>query len=229
MKKVVCFLALFLTSLLYSQDLKKDLIQMNQHLNTLSSFTLDVNYSVNDSLNEQGFVSVYRNVDGLFYQIGKTNMIINQTNTLIIDNENKSIIYSINTVKKSKENFNVQKSMLKGLDSLIANVDSVYYALNNSKKTYYLRSKDNYFDLIEIEFSNEMIDLVTYYYNPKFVDDQVGLKAVNKLKLEENPSFDQKLLDTGFYLQLVNGEYQPTGEFKNYLLIYNESADEFFE
>lgn len=229
MRKLGCIIFLFLTSFAFSQDLKKDLIQMNQYLDNLPGFSLGVNYSVNDSLNDQGFVSVYRNADGLFYQIGKTNMLINQTNTLIIDNENHTIIYSTNTSKKNKEKFNVQKSMLKRLDSLIANVDSVYFALNNGKRTYYLRSKDNYFDLVEIEFSNDMIEVVTYYYNPKYVDNQSGLKAINKLNVVENPTFDQKLLNTNFYIQLVNGTYQPTVEFKNYVLIYNESADEYLE
>lgn len=229
MRLLIYIAVFFFNSFVFGQDLKKDLIQTNQYLNNLSNFSLEVNYAVNDSLNEQGSVSVYRSNEGFFYTMGSTNIVINQKNTLIIDNEQHTIIYSNNVNRKDNKKFDVQKSLLKGLDTLIAKVDSIYFTIQNDKKTYFLRSEKSYFNLIEIQFSKEMINQVVYYYNPDFVEGEIGLKAINNLKVEENPAFDQKLLTSNFYLQMVNGSYQPTEEFKKYILIYNESADEYFE
>lgn len=214
-----------------AQDLKKDIQQMNEHLNDLSHFQMEVVYSAGDTtdLLEEGSVSVYVSKEGLFYNMDESSIIINEKNTIIISDEEKSIIYSDNSTQKSKKGFDIQKQILKGLDTLIANVDSVYFADNNGLKTYYLRAKDHYFNLIELEFSGVYLTKITYYYNSKFVEDKEGLKAINKITINENPVFDKQLLETGTYFKSENGTLIPSEEFKNYILIYNESSEEIFD
>lgn len=229
MKSILSVIFLLVIQFVFAQDLKQDLVQMNKYLNDLSSFRLNVNYEVQDSIKEEGSVSVVKCVDGLFYQMDGTSIVINEQHTLIIDDQKRTIIYSENSKKKNKGKIDVQKNLLTGLDSLIEQMDSVYFMQKDDKKMYYLRSKDAYFNLIEIEFSGKVIDKVTYYYNPTHVDGQVGLKTVNTLNFIEAPEFDRKLLQTSFYMELVDTTYHPTESFKNYLLILNANADEYFK
>lgn len=229
MKSILSVIFLVVIQFVFAQDLKQDLVQMNKYLNDLSSFRLNVNYEVQDSIKEEGSVSVVKCVDGLFYQMDGISIVINEQHTLIIDDQKRTIIYSENSKKKNKGKIDVQKNLLTGLDSLIEQMDSVYFMQKDDKKMYYLRSKDAYFNLIEIEFSGKVIDKVTYYYNPTHVDGQVGLKTVNTLNFIEAPEFDRKLLQTSFYMELVDTTYHPTESFKNYLLILNANADEYFK
>lgn len=229
MKSSLFVIFLVVIHFAFAQDLKQDLLQMNKYLNDLSSFRLEVNYEVQDSIKEEGSVSVVKCSEGLFYQMDGTSIVINEQNTLIVDDQKRTIIYSENLKKKNKRKFDVQKNLLTGLDSLITQMDSIYFMQKDDKKMYYLRSKEAYFNLIEIEFSEKVMDKVIYHYNPKYVDEQVGLKAVNTLNFIETPEFDRKLLQTSFYMELVDTIYHPTESFKNYLLILNANADEYFK
>lgn len=216
---------------LFGQDLKKDILDMHSYIDKLEEFQMTVVYAGGDTndLNEEGIVSVFVSKEGIFYNLEESSIVINESNVILVNDEEKTLIYSnnIKTKKKFRE-FDFQKNMIKGLDSIISNADSIYYADNNGSKTYYLRDKDGYFNLIEMQFSGVFLNQIIYYYNPVFVEE-VGLKAINKIKIIEKPVFDKQLLKTVWYYTILNGETVPTETFKNYILIYNESSEEYFD
>lgn len=234
MRKVSVHIILlfFFSGTLLAQDLKKDLLKMNDYMNKLTRFQMNIIYSAGDTtdLKEEGEVSVFVAPEGLFYNMEATNIVINEQNTIMLDDEEHTVIYSDNAkTKKQRKEFDFQKQLLSGLDSLIGGADSVYFALNGTNKTYYLRNQDGYFNLIEIQFTGTLMSQIIYYYNPSHVDNEVGLKAINRIEVVENPTFDLSLLKTEKYYTIQNGTTVPTEEFKNYILIYNESGEEFFE
>lgn len=215
---------------LKAQDLKKDMLEMNRYLMGLQDFRLTVDYQVEDSLKEGGSVSVFVSEKGLFYQLEGAEILINHQNTIIVDEQNRSLIYSNNETKKGKKRFQVEEDLLKGLDTLIAAADSVYFQkTNEDKRMYFLRLPKQYFSLVEITFKGKMIEKVSYHYNPDFIDGQQGVRTVNHLKVEEKPEMDLQLLDSAFYLKKEGEEVLPTENFKNYILVFNESSEEYFK
>jgi hypothetical protein len=230
--RLLIFILLATFNSVFGQDLKADLIRFNKYLTELDEFKLNVTYSAGDSieLKEENEVSIFVSNEGLFYDIEETKIIINEKNTFLINDKDGTIIYSdnIDTKKIKKKDIDYQKVLLSGIDSLIQNSDSLYSYKDGTKTIYYLRNKKGYYNLVEIHFNNNIIDQLIYYYNSTYSIEE-GLKAINKLDLEVDPTFDKKLLKTENYIISENNNIKPTEEFKNYILIYNESSENIFE
>lgn len=211
---------------LIGQDLKKDISDMNSRLENLPDYRIDVEYTAGDTSDffNEGFASVIVSETGLFYQTDFASMIINAENTIIVNEEEKTLIYSDNEKKKSKKDTPLDKYILQGIDTLLKSADSVYFTISDTKRIYYLRFSHAYFNLVELTFDGVFLSKVIYYYNEE-VSGEKGVTAVCKVHVEEAPVYNKELLQTGFYLKEQSNKIYPTGQFTGYLLIYNESIE----
>lgn len=229
---ILLTVVLFLTvSSVFSQDLSLEFERMYKKLEKLTTFEFVVDYAVNDTSefrNENGKLSVLITPDGYFYKTEFGEILINRANTLIINEEERMIIYSDNQSLKKKEETYSFSTMLKGLDSLITHSDSIYFSFDGVDRIYYIRSNYSYFNLIELRFNGDMLTTVDYYYNPEIIEKE-GIRATNKIVLDEHPVFDPKIFQTSFYFTIQNNQVVPTENFTGYGFVYNESADTFLK
>ncbi len=223
---------LFLTvSGVFSQDLSLEFERMYKKLEKLSTFEFLVDYAVNDTsdfTSQNGRLSVLITPDGYFYKTEFGEILVNKANTLIINEEERTIIYSDNQSLKKKEESYSFSTILGGLDSLIAHSDSIYFSFDGVDRIYYIRSNQSYFNLIELRFNGDMLSTVDYYYNSEIIEKE-GVRATNKVLLDEHPVFDPGIFQTTFYFTIQNNKVIPTDNFSGYGFVYNESAETFLK
>lgn len=213
-----------------AQDLKQDLAVMNAHLEQLPDYRISVDYSAGDTsdLSDSGSASVLVSPKDYFYLTEFASMIINEQHTIIVNEEERTLIWSENQ-QRSKHDKPLNTSLLEGIDTLIASADSVYFTPNGNKRTYHLRFNNSYFDLVELTFEGLYLSHVLYFYNPAVSGEQ-GLTASCSVRIEEHPDYDRQLLTSDFYFtQLKGGNALPTEAFTGYVLIYNASIESSIE
>jgi|GEM_PF-2676869 len=230
MRNLFIFAFVFVAGYAPAQDLHQELDAMGQYLNGLDAYRLDVAYRTSGDtsglFNTQGQASVYATSAGLFYQTEFANLIINQSHTFVVNAAEKSIIYSHNSPVPKGAPF-LRDQLLLGVDSLIAQADSVYFSQSGDQRIYHLRLPGQYIDLLELAFSGKFLEKVTYFYNPAYTDGVTGLQASCIVQVDEHPIFDPQLLSSSFYIIPAGGDtYQPAAHFAGYFLTYNASLEE---
>lgn len=231
MKKSAVIVITLLFSVLraFSQDLKQEIAAMNAYLGTLKSYRMTVAYAAGDStdFSDEGIASVLVGPEGFFYSTGFAEMIINPSHTIIVNEEDRTLICSENS-KGKRRNASVGNTLLEGVDTLVAAADTVYFLNNGDERLYVLRLEKSYFHLVEMSFRGKILEKVVYHYNGDAIDRE-GVKAVCHVSLEENPEYDPHLLQSDFYFRKSNGSLQPTETFNGYLLLMNESTESYIE
>lgn len=214
----------------FGQNLREEFVAMNEYLGSLSNYRLGVSYSAgNEEESDEGDVSVVVDNRGLFYHLGTSKLIINKQHTILVDDSDHLLVYSDNQeVKKPNESFSLADQMLRGIDTLVQSADSIYFHTEDGRRIYTVRFTDAYFDLIQLSFEGKILREIEYFYNEAYVDEK-GLRAKCNVTLEPNVTIDATLLQTSFYLREQNGEYVPSDNFNNYLIIYNESLESYFD
>lgn len=229
MKAYLVFIALVVSSLLRAQDLKKEFTQMNDFLNEMSAYKLSVQYTAgNEEQTEQGLVSVVVHPKGLFYDIDRSHMMINEDYTVLIDDQERMLVYSENQEVKRRKSFSFSDQLLKGIDTLMANSDSVMFSQDEKVRTYTLRFENSYFDLIQLHFEGQMLGKVEYFYNEEFIHE-IGVRTTCLVTLDRETTIDEKVFDTSFYITENNGTIVPTEKFSNYLITHNEALESYFD
>ncbi len=222
----VCWIA----STVSAQDLRKEFVDMNDYLEGLSNFQMTVNYQTSgaEELEETGAVSVIVGENGMFYQLGGASIVLNNKQTILIDDEERSIIYSDNAKAKKNNSVLLTEHLLKGIDSLITRANDIEFYMDGKTRVYSIRMENAYFDLVQVHFEQKCIAKVQYFYNSNFVDYK-GLQATCIVDIQENIEFDKNCLATDYYLSEKDGVKVPSEKFTNYLIIYNESLESFID
>lgn len=229
MKRYLLFISLICSSFLQAQDLKEEFARMNNFLNEKSSYKLSVQYKAgNEDQEEQGLVSVVVHSKGLFYDIDGSHMMINEEYTILVDDQERMLIYSENQEVKKRNSFSFSNQLLKGIDTLVANSDSVMFTSSGDIRTYTLRFESSYFDLIQLHFSEQMLKEVEYFYNEEFVHE-VGVRTTCAVSLDSETTIDERAFDTAFYILSKNGTMVPTEKFSNYLITHNEALESYLD
>ncbi|WP_300663072.1 hypothetical protein [Fluviicola sp.] len=230
MKVIYCTLIVLLGVIMHShaQELSQEFKNMYAKLEKLNTFQFVVDYTSNDTteFTEEGKISVLITPQGYFYQTPFCEVLINAKNTILINDEDRMIIYSENRQLEKKEETFSFAHLIKGVDTLAAKADSVYFSFDGLERVYHLRFANQYFDLIELRFAGDLLKHVDYYYNERLVE-RSGIKATNEITLIENPTYNTAIFDTDFYFTNQNGKMVPTESFSSYGIVYNESTDEF--
>ncbi len=223
-------LIFFISPFVSAQNLSKEFEQIYSKLDKMKTFQFLVHYSSNDTseFTEEGNVNVLFTPEGYFYQTDFCEMVINKEHTIIINDEDHQILYSKNE-KLDKMNGSVTTGMLLNqIDTLVTKADSIYFSFDGLDRVYYLRFANEYFNLVELRFTGEMLHQIDYYYNSDFVGSK-GLMARNKITFIENPEYDSKILKTDFYFIEKNKTMTPTEEFSSYHIQQSESANSILE
>lgn len=207
------------------QDLKKDISAMNSFLEELTDYRIDVEYAAGDTSDffDQGSASVIVSGSGMFYQTDFASMIINEKNTIIVNEEERTLIYSDNK-KSSNKGTPISNHIVQGIDTLLQSTDSVYFSFSGNKRVYYLRFTNSYFDLVELTFDDIFLTKVLYFYNEE-ITGQKGVTAVCNVHVEQHPVYDKNMLLSDFYIKEQKGNIVPTEQFTDYVLVYNESIE----
>lgn len=227
--KGVLFIICTLCGTVFGQDLKTEIAAMHERLAGLENYRLTVRYAAGDTADffDQGNASVLVTPQGYFYQTDFAEMIINQQHTFIINEEERTLIYSDN-VQHPKKTVALNESILQGIDTLIATADSVYFTPNGDQQVYHLRFKNSYFNLVELTFKGNYLQKVLYFYNEAFVE-QAGMTAVCYMEVDEHPEYDKALLLSDYYIHQTNGGVVPSESFTGYVLVYNETIESYTE
>ncbi len=229
MERYLVVISLIFSSFLYGQDLKKEFAQMNDFLNKMNSYKLSVQYTAgNEEQSENGAVSVIVNSKGLFYDINQAHLVINDEYTFLIDDQEHLLVYSENQQVKKRASFNFSDQILKGIDTLVSRSDSVMFSMNENTRSYSLRFKESYFDLIQLHFSGELLTKVDYFYNEEFVNE-TGVRTTCTVSLDPDIAIDEKVFDTTFYILEKDGTIVPSENFSNYLITYNEALESYLD
>ena len=228
MKGVVfsCLLTLLCGGMLFAQDLSKEFQQIYSKLDQLKIFQFVVDYSSNDTseFKEEGGISVLFTPDGYFYQTNFCELVINKENTILIDEDERIIRYSQNeALDKSIESVTTGM-LLNQIDTLVTRADSVYFSFDGLDRVYYLRFANQYFNMVEMRFSGDMLKHIDYYYNSDFVGTK-GLKVSNKITLNVQPVFDPNILKTDFYFVEKDNQIIPKEDFASYRIEKSESVN----
>src|SRR5688572_19586250 len=82
-----------------AQDLRQELAAMNERLEHLADYRITVDYSAGDTsdLSDSGTASVLVSPEGYFYSTEFASMIINEQHTLIVNEEERTLIWSENS------------------------------------------------------------------------------------------------------------------------------------
>lgn len=230
MRKLVCFMiVLGSCGCLSAQDLKKEFIQMDEHLSSFESYKLSVRYTAgNEEKTDEGLVSVIVSPLGLFYDIDRSHMMINETHTILVDDQEKMLIYSENVEIKTRKSFSFSDQLLKGIDTLVAKSDTTLFYSTGEKRTYTLRFTNSYFDLIQLNFEQRLLTEVVYFYNESFVHE-AGLRTTCLVSLEAGVEVDPSIFNSSFYFTDTNGTLVPTENFNNYLITRNEALETYLD
>jgi hypothetical protein len=231
MKSIFCGLLLvFFSQLVNAQNLSKEFQQIYSKLDQMKTFQFIVDYSSNDTLefSEKGRVNVLFTPEGYFYQTDFCEMVINKEHTIIINDEDHQILYSKNEKLDKMDQSVTTGMLLNQIDTLVTKADSIYFSFDGLDRVYYLRFANQYFNLVELRFTGEMLCQIDYYYNSDFVGGK-GLKARNIITLIENPEYDTRILRTDFYFIEKNKTMIPTEEFSLYRIQQSESANSILE
>lgn len=229
MKQWLSILAGMIAVTGFGQDLKQDIAAMNAHLEALPAYRISVDYSAGDTSDffDQGAASVLVTPGGFFYETEFAEMLINQQHTIIVNEDEHTLIWSDNA-QTSKNSITLTNSVLQGIDTLITSADSVYFSSNGTRRIYHLRFNNAYFNLVELTFEGVYLTNVLYFYNETVVETP-GMTAVCHVQVDEHPTYDPQLLTSDFYFVRKNGQLVPTEAFTGYVLIYNESIESSIE
>lgn len=230
MRSLAIYIVLLCTFSVAAQDLRAEFETMNSHLIALENYRMTVDYRAGDDKEEfdKGIVSVFVGAEGMFYSMKGASIAMNKENVILIDEEERSIIYSDNQKVKKKESMFLTDYVLKGIDSLISQSDSITFFEEGKHRVYNVRQPHGYFNLVQIKFAGKTLSEVVYHYNSDFIEEE-GMTSVCKVDIEENIEFDSKYLSTEFYITERNGAMVPSTYFDNYLIIYNESLENFMD
>ncbi len=213
-----------------SQDLRREFESMNEHISTLSNYRLSVKYLAKGASDiiDEGVVSVFVDSSGLFYNLGSSSIVINHEKMILLDDNDRTIIYSDNQKVKKRKSVALLDNMMVGIDTLISSSDSITFYNVGGVSTYNLRFTNSYFDLVQVSFENHVISKIEYYYNSDIIDEE-GVKTTCEVLFEENVKFDHNYLNTAFYMTEKDGKLIPSQNFNNYLIIYNESLESYID
>ncbi len=221
-----CLLTLLCGGMLFAQDLSKEFQQIYSKLDQLKTFQFVVDYSSNDTseFKEEGGISVLFTPDGYFYQTNFCELVINKGNTILIDEDERIIRYSQNEELDKSVQSVTTGMLLNQIDTLVTKADSVYFSFDGLDRVYYLRFANQYFNLVEMRFSGDMLKHIDYYYNSDFVGTK-GLKVSNKITLNTQPVFDPNILRTDFYFVEKDNQIIPKEDFASYRIEKSESVN----
>ncbi len=227
--KSISILLVFFGFVFHSQgqELVSEFKTMYSKLEKLRNFRFEVKYSTNDTtgIDDEGVVSVLVTPKGYFYQTGFCEILINENHTILINDEDRMIIYSDNKKLNKKEEKMTFSNLLQGVDTLVSSADSIYFSFDGLERVYYLRFSNQYFELVELRFSGDMLKHIDYYYNEAMVE-VAGMKASNDIKLIENPEYEEAIFTSEFYFTYQNKKNIPTETFSGYGITYNESTED---
>ena len=184
MKYILLVQSLMIFCFANAQDLSLEFKKMSETLDAYDNYQMVVNYAAgDDAQKDEGKVSVIVDPRGLLYDLSGAKMIINEDHTFLIDDAERSLVYSEQQDVSKMETVNLVDKFLNGIDSLVAQSDSVYFYENNGLRIYNLRFESEYFNLVEVEFKDDMLTEVRYHYNSDFVKEE-GLLAVCELEIK---------------------------------------------
>ena len=217
---------IFFCPFVSAQNLSNEFKQIYNKLDQLNTFQFMVDYSSNDTaeFTEQGRINVLFTPEGYFYQTEFCEMVINKEHTIIINDQDRQILYSQNENLDKTSKSVTTGMLLNQIDTLVTKADSIYFSFDGLDRVYYLRFANQYFNLVELRFAGEMLNQIDYYYNSDFVGSK-GLKARNEITFIENPEYDSRILKTDFYFVEKNKTMIPTEEFSSYRVQQSESAN----
>lgn len=231
MKEILLLIVLTIVSTAWSQNLREEIVEMNEYLGALDSYQMSVEYLAAEGteLEEKGKVSVMVSELGLFYDLGVgSKMIVNEDKIILVDDAERSIMYAENKRVRRRKSVNMLDQVIQGMDTLIVKADTMLFTEHGGTREYSLRFDNAYFDLVQLRFEGSLLKEVQYFYNSDHVD-AVGIENICLVSYKENPVWDELFFNTDFYLQELNGTLVPSEKFNNYLIIYNGSLENYLD
>lgn len=208
---------------------KEDILKMNEAFNRLASFSMNVEVKIfsngTDVKPAQSFKGEARKSGNCFYSsmLGKTSL-VNAEHALLIDVQQKLIVYDEVREENQKDKAALFKSGLMMVDTALTKLYKLKYLVNNEniRRIEISRPKDKIYRKIELELDakTSLIRSITYYYikseeNGSPYDrisiSYTGLQADAKIAPE---TFSEKK-----YVSVKNTKVTATAAYKTYKIV----------
>lgn len=210
---------------LYAQNIADDLKKMNalnQKTDQIhAQLTVKIYASEEDktpSITQH--YEIKKKGQALYYKIDQNRMLMNSSCVLMINDKDKSVLYTKSTGQAVPE----QNMMNINMDSLVKAYDSVQYkGTKNEQKHYVLHKKGSPIPTIEIYFdvNGTSISKLVYHYN-KTMYPENNLVEINYTKWNYSPQFAADEFSEKKYVASVNNKLQLTAILKGYKLTIND-------
>jgi len=210
-----------------SQSYKEDFKSLNRALLNLNSFRCEILIKIYEDYNSASPHIVQKakvNINGNNYLSEYENRILLSTDNakLLINKENKSIIYSNS---ENKKNYELYNNLNTNTDSILSTADSIIFIKKTNDYIHYTvyssKSVIKKTDLF-IDVRTFLIKKLIYYYNRKFVAKNNKV-IIEYTLLDTNPAFSEDTFSESKYIKSVNKKITAIGLYAGYKVIENNN------
>lgn len=207
----------FLLSSVQSQSFEGDMTKMKMAYTGVDDLYLEMENSIwQDKVVTKEQNAIIRKKGALyFYEIDDAIMLINTKYILMIDHQNKTIIYDDWTEAKAskiaQQHIPVAADILKKYPS----VD--YKGAANGYKNYVLENENIQMSKVEIAFESKtgFMRKIRYYYNPKLLEKEVYTELKMKV-INTKPSFKTSTFSEKQFITQIGTKFKGIGKYSDY-------------
>jgi hypothetical protein len=221
-----------------AQNVKQDLMKINEVYSTITNLSMEINYSVFSSAQSnvalETHTGIFKQHDGMFYsRLKEVESLHNKNCSVVIDNEDKMIVVA-NPTKSD-----VSKITLIDMDKSLKTCSSVETIVSKGNqagyKFVYKQNVVSEYDAIELYFNKKtfLIEKMVMYYRQK-----QNLKENEPDAIKEKPRLEivffntnlKTVTDVSFFsearfVEKRKGKYFPVNAYNQYQLIDQKFAE----
>lgn len=200
------------------QDLKKDLEQVFAAYRQRETLHLDIGLKIYTAGAAQpGYQStgkIRKNGDHFYYQTGDTRMLVSPTLLLMINEQEKDILYR--SIGRDEYEQFLKNSLSSNMDSVIASYDSVSFRrLDSGARSYTIHTSKGMIAKTELTLDAEGFRHIVYYYNSSVAG--AGYRADITFRQVPGAAHDAAFT-AEHYVTRSGKEYRLTPAFRSYRL-----------
>ena len=149
------------------------------------------------------------------YEIDDAIMLINTKYILMIDHQNKTIIYDDWTAEEAAK---IAQQHIPVVADILEKYPSVRYkGATNGYKNYVLENENIQMSKVEIAFESKtgFMRTIRYYYNPKLLEKEVYTE-LNMKVINTKPSFKSTTFSEKQFISSTGNQFKGVGKYSNY-------------
>ena len=220
---------LILSTSVYAQDVRKDLLSLNQRYEQMSKFSAKVDvkaYNKNGDIISKSSASILKNGAQIKYTYNESVILYNPDYILQINNDQKEININIlegEGKKKKEKELKEKMQLIPNLDSALNKLDSLsYIGETDGLKCYALYNSKSMINITYLHLDkNGLIARVEYRYSME-KDENIYNAIVKFTEVTENPVINENEFKLSQYLIINNDGVFPASGYESYYIYNNK-------